>query len=125
LTENSLRVDDMSVCSIVNWIRYAQLCAVCLSFVLEHGRPPTFWLDKVCVDQSQIARNLRCLPVFVTSCDKLLVLYGETYSRRLWCVLELYIHFAMSGSAASERCAVSSWLVHTMSPFDCDLQASW
>jgi hypothetical protein len=42
--------------------------------------------DKVCIDQSDIARALRCLPVFVFSCKRLLILAGNTYCDRLWCV---------------------------------------
>jgi hypothetical protein len=42
--------------------------------------------DKVCIDQSDIARALRCLPVFVFSCKRLLILAGNTYYDRLWCV---------------------------------------
>jgi hypothetical protein len=88
--------------------KYAQMMAVTLLFQQRHGREPTFWLDKVCIDQSNIARTLRCLPVLVQSCSKLLILCGESYVSRLWCVLELYIHFAMSGVAqASKRTVIT------------------
>ena len=66
-------------------------------FWQKHKRQPTFWLDKCCIDQSEIERDLRCLPVFVQSCSELLILCGDSYSTRLWCVWELYIHFAMAG----------------------------
>jgi len=48
------------------------------------------WLDKACIDQSDITESLLCLPVYLSYCQKLLVLAGPTYSSRLWCVLELY-----------------------------------
>ena len=39
-----------------------------------------------------------CLPVFLAGCNTLLVLAGTTYSRRLWCVMELFIFLIMGGS---------------------------
>ena len=58
------------------------------------------------INQEDIARTLRCLPVFVQSCSKLLILCGDSYASRLWCAWELYVHFAMSGVLASKRTAV-------------------
>ena len=111
--------------------KYAQLMAVTLLFRRKHGRDPTLWLDKCCtpiisldidmvpfrffkrrvcgsagINQEDIARTLRCLPVFVQSCSKLLILSGDSYANRLWCAWELYVHFAMSGVHASKRTAV-------------------
>ena len=77
-------------------LKYAKLQQVADEFEAENGRPPTFWLDKVCIDQSAIGDALRCLPVFEMACQKLLVLNGETYTSRLWCVWELYTFFAIS-----------------------------
>ena len=87
--------------------KYAQLMAVTLLFYRRHKRHPTFWLDKVCVDQRDLARTLRCLPVLVQSCSKLLILCGESYVQRLWCVWELYVHFAMSGPKAAKRAVIA------------------
>lgn len=64
-------------------------------FAAEHGRGPTLWLDKVCIDQANIADDLRCLPVFLAACNSLLVTTGLTYSSRLWCALELFVYFSM------------------------------
>jgi hypothetical protein len=44
---------------------------------------PTLWLDKACIDQSDIEGSLLCLPVFLASCKSLLVLAGPTYESRL------------------------------------------
>ena len=68
------------------------------AFERVHKRPPTFWLDKVCIDQSNIADALRCLPVFEMACEKLLILCGQTYTTRLWCVWELYTFFAINAN---------------------------
>jgi hypothetical protein len=86
--------------------KYSQLCAIALLFRQKHGRDPTFWLDKVCIDQKNIARTLRCLPVFEQACSELLIIFGDTYSTRLWCVWELYVHFAMSGLSAAGRTVI-------------------
>jgi hypothetical protein len=83
--------------------KYAALCAVTLLFLRRHRRQPTFWLDKSCIDQQDIERTLRCLPVMVQSCSQLLILAGDSYVNRLWCVLELYVHFAMSAGEGAEH----------------------
>ena len=115
--------------------KFAQLAAVALMFYRKHRRPCNFWLDKVCINQSSIERDLRCLPIFVSSCDNLLILAGESYATRLCtcyapscqlqvrfddcvsldmdplysgCVFELYIHFAMSGVDAAKRTQIAN-----------------
>ena len=45
--------------------------------------------SKACIDQSDIAANLACLPIFLSGCRELLCLAGDTYHTRLWCVMEL------------------------------------
>ena len=50
---------------------------------------PTFWLDKVCINQSNIGAGLKCLPINIMACRFMLVLNGDTYTNRLWCVWEL------------------------------------
>jgi hypothetical protein len=60
------------------------------------GREPTFWLDKVCIDQSNISEGLKVLCINVTACNKLLVVCGKTYFQRLWCILELFMMFAFA-----------------------------
>eukprot|EP01046_Picozoa_sp_COSAG06_P063826 COSAG06_NODE_14989_length_1108_cov_2.000991_2_plen_141_part_01 len=59
--------------------------------------------DKLCIDQDNINRALRCLPVFVFSCNRLMILAGNTYCDRLWCVWELYTFFSTSGTSALKR----------------------
>ena len=61
--------------------------------------------DKLCIDQDNINRALRCLPVFVFSCNRLVILAGNTYCDRyrLWCVWELYTFFSTSGTSALKR----------------------
>ena len=56
-------------------------------FKLKHGHVPSFWLDKVCIDQSKITESLRALPIFLVSCKRMLIIAGPTYIHRLWYVI--------------------------------------
>ena len=42
------------------------------------------WLDEIIIKQNNIEDSLRCLPVYLMSCRKVLLLCGETYVDRLW-----------------------------------------
>ena len=59
------------------------------------------WIDKYCLDQNNLTEGLMCLPVFLAGCNSLLVLAGATYSRRMWCVMELIIFLVMGGSESA------------------------
>ena len=67
------------------------------------GLATTCWLDKACIDQSDIAGNLLCLPVFLSGCQTLLVLAGPTYVSRLWCLLEVFTFVYMTSGDAAGR----------------------
>lgn len=67
-------------------------------FRAAHGRWPTVWLDKACIDQANLVDDLVCLPVFLAACNELLVLAGPTWSSRLWCIVELLCFVQMGGS---------------------------
>lgn len=75
-------------------IKWLKLVEVAENFRKRKGRFPTFWLDKVCIDQDNIAEGLKVLPVTVMACSKMLVLCGHTYPERLWCVWELCTLFS-------------------------------
>jgi hypothetical protein len=75
--------------------KWAALQRWCRRFEAEHGREPTLWFDKCCIDQTDIETSLRCLPVFISGCRQLVVLCGPTFFSRLWCVLELFTHHHM------------------------------
>ena len=65
-------------------------------FKQSHGRYPTLWIDKICIDQNCIADGLRALPMSVMSCNQMLVLCGNTYAYRLWCVWEMFTLLAFT-----------------------------
>jgi len=73
------------------------------SFKLAHHREPLLWIDKFCIDQTNINDNLLCLPVFLSGCKRLLVLAGDTYLTRLWCIVELFVFLQMGGSPGDIR----------------------
>merc|ERR1711974_80193 len=60
------------------------------AFAIRHQREPTFWLDKVCIDQSNLIDGLKALPINVMACSQMLMLHGPSYQHRLWCVWELF-----------------------------------
>lgn len=64
--------------------KWTELSEWCAAFQRRAGRQPRLWIDKVCLDQTQIEDNLMCLPVFLAGCNQLLILAGSTYLSRLW-----------------------------------------
>ena len=78
-------------------VKFNALANFVKEFVAKYGRSPTFWLDKVCIDQDNISDGLKVLPVNVMACNKMIVLCGESYSRRLWCAWELFTLFSFQG----------------------------
>merc|ERR1711972_282971 len=49
------------------------------------------------IDQRNIEVDLRCLPIFLGGCRKLVILCGATYLSRLWCIMELFFYVMMGG----------------------------
>eukprot|EP00929_Paragymnodinium_shiwhaense_P080714 TRINITY_DN4210_c0_g2_i1.p1 TRINITY_DN4210_c0_g2~~TRINITY_DN4210_c0_g2_i1.p1 ORF type:complete len:960 (+),score=74.73 TRINITY_DN4210_c0_g2_i1:75-2954(+) len=76
--------------------KWAKLQEVASQFERRHRRSPTFWLDKVCIDQRNIADGLKVLPVNVMACRQVLVLCGATYPDRLWCIWEICVVFSFA-----------------------------
>eukprot|EP00937_MAST-01D_sp_MAST-1D-sp2_P005568 g5568.t1 len=79
--------------------KFRKLDVFAAEFKRKHGREPTFWLDKCCLDQENITQGLQVLAVFLMACKSVIVLGGETYTKRLWCMWELYVYFAFRPQA--------------------------
>lgn len=62
-------------------------------FKKRHFRYPTFWFDKVCIDQNNPSDGIAVLPINIGACEGVLVLLGPTYMSRLWCIWELFSLF--------------------------------
>jgi len=75
--------------------KWDTLKAWCEHFERKENRWPQLWLDKVCIDQQNIDADLKCLPIFLAGCEKMLVLAGSTYTSRLWCCVELFVYMQM------------------------------
>lgn len=84
-------------------LKWEKLTEYADNFNRKCGRYPTFWLDKACIDQDQLADGLKALPVHVMACREVLVLCGDTYATRLWCAWELCTVFAFARSDAATR----------------------
>ncbi|EOD19155.1 hypothetical protein EMIHUDRAFT_458801, partial [Emiliania huxleyi CCMP1516] len=77
--------------------KYEALCGWADAFEAAYGRPPLLWLDRCCIRQDDdIAASLLGLPIFLSGCRSLLVLYGPSYCGRL-CVMEVFCFLAMGG----------------------------
>lgn len=59
------------------------------------------WLDKACLDQTDIDGSLSVLPIYLSGCQELLVLAGPSYPSRLWCVMEIFVFVQMGGQRDS------------------------
>eukprot|EP00931_Biecheleriopsis_adriatica_P025966 TRINITY_DN15838_c0_g2_i5.p1 TRINITY_DN15838_c0_g2~~TRINITY_DN15838_c0_g2_i5.p1 ORF type:complete len:525 (+),score=44.92 TRINITY_DN15838_c0_g2_i5:69-1577(+) len=64
-------------------------------FKKTYKREPTLWIDRYCIDQNNIEQSLAFLPVYLSGCKRLLILCGETYLKRLWCLMELLVFIEM------------------------------
>jgi len=63
-------------------------------FKREHGREPRVWLDKFCTKQYDIDVSLMSLPIHLAASERLLILAGETFVTRMWCVMEIFVFLA-------------------------------
>mmetsp|Transcript_58387 Transcript_58387/g.126307 ORF Transcript_58387/g.126307 Transcript_58387/m.126307 type:complete len:536 (+) Transcript_58387:52-1659(+) len=84
--------------------------AVVEEFRSQHGRDPTFWIDKACIDQRRVEDCLTILPVHLTSCSKVLVLLGHTYMTRVNCIWELFVLL----SSPNKRSSANRLEVHAL-----------
>ena len=76
----------------------AAKCVKLLEWGASVGSNATIWLDKACIDRSDVDESLACLPYFVCSCKGLLILAGPTFTSRLWCAMELVAFVYMDGN---------------------------
>ncbi len=84
-------------------LKWAALQRWCQTFEQRQGRAARLWFDKVCIDQSNIAEDLECLPIFLAGCNGMLVLSGRTYTTRLWCVLEVFAYESVGEDVDSSK----------------------
>ena len=76
------------------------------------GRRERLWLDKLCIHQRREelrSAGLAGIPNFIERCDRLVILQGESYFERLWCVYEVAV-FLASHDAEDAIDVVPLWL---------------
>merc|ERR1712150_140697 len=81
--------------------KWEKLESWCQLFERRFHAEPKLWIDKYCINQNDLTSSLRSLPVFLAGCKRLVILWGPTYSTRLWCVLEVFVYRMMQGSASN------------------------
>ena len=88
--------------------KVAKIEALRAEFKITHGREPTAWFDRYCLHHRDVSVDLACLPVYIMACNSMLVLSGSTYTKRLWCVWELYTFFAICPEDSCDRLVLMS-----------------
>ena len=79
--------------------KWQALSAWAFEFTETQGRSPIVWLDKGCLVQNQdIEAQLACLPVYLSGCQRFVLVAGETYQERIWCIIELFTFLRMGGT---------------------------
>ena len=79
--------------------KWAALRAWTARYEAERGAAPMLWLDAACVAQdSSTDRSLAMLPLYIAGCQRMVVLAGDTFLERLWCVIEIFCFLRMGGS---------------------------
>jgi len=89
-------------------VKWAALQAWRRGFREQNGREPRLWIDKYCIDQNNITESLQCLPVYLSGCSNILILCGETYLTRLWCLVEIFVFTEMGGTLSQLQIYVLS-----------------
>jgi len=64
-------------------------------FVAKNQREPRIWLDRACINQLDPSLDIPLLPIYLAGCKKLVILLGDTYLIRMWCIVELFCHTQM------------------------------
>eukprot|EP00927_Polykrikos_kofoidii_P048890 TRINITY_DN43064_c0_g1_i1.p1 TRINITY_DN43064_c0_g1~~TRINITY_DN43064_c0_g1_i1.p1 ORF type:complete len:670 (-),score=67.53 TRINITY_DN43064_c0_g1_i1:90-2018(-) len=101
-------------------LKWLALKAWCEEFTVAVGRSPRIWLDKVCISPVNIDRDLRCLPIFLAGSNTLFACCLPTYSKRMWCCMEILVYRAML-TADADRSPPVMWFVGE-NEAECELQ---
>jgi hypothetical protein len=74
-------------------MKYDMLKLLTQEFYCLNGRYPTFWIDKFCVQKHTDGETWQYVPLFMSMCDRIILLAGRAYPTRLWTLLEPFISF--------------------------------
>mmetsp|Transcript_1839 Transcript_1839/g.4600 ORF Transcript_1839/g.4600 Transcript_1839/m.4600 type:complete len:996 (-) Transcript_1839:291-3278(-) len=79
-------------------------CAALANFAREWGRrkngdKPTIWLDSACAPPlARVDQLLSFMPVHMSKCRKLVLLWGPTLVSRTWCICEILCWYILKGT---------------------------
>lgn len=107
------RLEDIDAFVSHSWcdppeMKWAALQRWRREFKAQNRREPKVWIDKYCLDQTDIRASLMCLPIFLAGCQQLLILAGPTYLSRLWCMEEVFIYLQMGRDVESMEVLATS-----------------
>lgn len=88
------------------YLKFSALESFAESHREQNGEYPTFWLDRCCLDTVRLEDSFKMLPVNIMKCKKMIILYGENYFKRLWCVWELLTLFALDESLIVDKLVI-------------------
>lgn len=95
--------DESKVPAERQYFKFKKLEDLAEDFKKQNGTYPTFWLDRCCLDEKNLEDSLKMLPVNIMKCKKMVILYGENYLKRIWCIWELLTICALSDSSMFDR----------------------
>eukprot|EP00434_Breviolum_minutum_P016976 symbB.v1.2.014976.t2/scaffold1107.1/size155946/10 len=101
--------------ALIHWPMSVFLLAYLFGHVGQVFAKQSFWFDRICVDQNDMAvkeQTLQAIPAFVAQSKQMLILWDSTYFQRLWCLYEIAVSAKTSTSSFQKeqfaRCSVES-----------------
>merc|ERR1712086_692270 len=101
--DNWVAGDDEGEAGMMGMEKTMTLLAVSAKFEKIYGRKPRFWISKFC-DSGSTAHEIKHMPLIMSSCDRVLLFYSDTFTTRLWCLYELYIIMALNQAKTANFC---------------------
>lgn len=107
-SQNAIFGEEHSVFVSHSWrdsraLKWAELSRWAEDFNLNHNALPLLWLDMGC-STPEVDLSLARLPLFTAGCEHFLMLVGETYTLRLWCIMELFCFLIMGNEPGRVIC---------------------
>lgn len=83
-------------------------------FKARKGRFPTFWIDRFCIDESNIENCIVHIPFFIGACRRMIVLSSETYFTKRMCVYELFLVYLGSLAKPESKRRANAFEKHVL-----------
>lgn len=98
--------------ALIHWPMSVFLLAYLFGHVGQVFAKQSFWFDRICVDQNDMAvkeQTLQAIPAFVAQSKQMLILWDNTYFQRLWCLYEIAVSAKTSTSSFQKEQFVPTW----------------